>query len=165
MTLRQAALDLYKPPFRYEYGYVFDSNNQMVADKGEVGKLKGLIATRIRGWGRIQYMDNPVGRAGQLQDEVGKIVAEALNEYWGTSLAEELVKLKADLSDFMPEPVKMVQVPLAFVQAFQTLVHNYSLEVVPPDFYYGVEKDAYRSAFRRCGQELAEAAKLLGTIK
>ena len=60
---------------------------------------------------------------------------------------------------------QMVQVPLAFVQAFQTLVHNYSLEVVPPDFYHGVEKDAYRSAFRRCGQELAEAAKLLGTIK
>lgn len=101
MTLRQAALDLYKPPFRYEYGYVFDSNNQMVADKGEIGELKGLIATRIRGWGRIQYMDNPAGRANQLQDEVGKIVAEALNEYWGTSLAEELAKLKSDLADFM----------------------------------------------------------------
>lgn len=82
MTIRQAALDLYKPPFRYEYGYVFDSNNQMVADKGEIGELKGMIATRVRGWGRIQYMDNPVGRAAQLQDEVGKIVAEALNFYW-----------------------------------------------------------------------------------
>lgn len=59
----------------------------------------------------------------------------------------------------------MVQVPLAFVIAFRRLVHNYSLEVVPPDLYCGVEKDAYRAAFRRCGQELAEAEKLLGTIK
>lgn len=79
--IRKAALDLYKPPFRHEYGYIRDANHQMVADDaGSEGS--GLIASRIRGWGRIKYMDKPEQRAAALQDEVAEIVAEALNTYW-----------------------------------------------------------------------------------
>ena len=79
--IRKAALDLYTPPFRHEYGYIRDANHQMVADDaGSEGT--GLITSRIRGWGRIQYMDKPEQRAAALQDEVAEIVAEALNAYW-----------------------------------------------------------------------------------
>lgn len=82
--LRQATLDLdlYIPPFRYVGGYIYDSNN-MVANRG-TDTAQGTIISRIRGWGRIAYLDNPKGRAEQLQDEVGRIVAEALNMYWKT---------------------------------------------------------------------------------
>lgn len=81
MNIRQAALDLYVPPFRLDHGYIRDSNGQVVADDGS-GTAVGTIATRIRGWGRIQYMDKPEQRAEALQDEVGHIVVEALNAYW-----------------------------------------------------------------------------------
>lgn len=81
-TIRQAALDLYKPPFKYIGGYIFDQGHKMVADNGEIDEMRELFAARIRGWGRIQYLDNPKGRAEALQDEVGKIVAEALTAFW-----------------------------------------------------------------------------------
>lgn len=79
--VRQAALDLYLPPFRHLHGYVRDANDQVVSDEGRDVAL-GTIAARIRGWGRIQYMDKPELRAAALQDEVGEIVADALNRYW-----------------------------------------------------------------------------------
>jgi hypothetical protein len=82
--IRKAALALYTPPFRHEFGYIRDANNQMVADDAS-SEATGLIASRIRGWGRIQYMDNPEGRAEALQDEVGEMVAEALNAYWAAN--------------------------------------------------------------------------------
>lgn len=81
--IRKVAFDLYTPPFRAEHGYIRDANDQIVADDGAAGEMAGLIASRIRGWGRIQYMDNPKGRAEKLQDEVSNIVADALNAYWG----------------------------------------------------------------------------------
>lgn len=64
------ALKLYKPPLRYDFGYIWDSNNEMVADDGGMA--------RVRGWGRISYMND--GEA--LQDKVGELIAEALTEYW-----------------------------------------------------------------------------------
>lgn len=44
--LRAAALALYKPPFRYECGYIWDANNEMVADDD-----RDAFVARIRGWG------------------------------------------------------------------------------------------------------------------
>ena len=82
-TIREAALAIYTPPFRYEHGYVWDSNNEMVSD-GQ--GMRGLLAARIRGWGRIQYMDDPAGRAAALQDEIGHMVAEALNAFWTANM-------------------------------------------------------------------------------
>lgn len=79
--MRKEAMGLYVPPFHFEHGYVFDSANHMVADDGELTgamNVKSAIAARIRGWGRIQYLKNPE----QLQDEVGRMIADALNEYY-----------------------------------------------------------------------------------
>lgn len=72
-SIRQRALELYKPPFRYESLYIWDSENNIVADDVVIDAI-----ARIRGWGRIQYMKNPE----KLQDEVGEIIAEALNDFW-----------------------------------------------------------------------------------
>lgn len=57
------ALDTIKLPVRYEIGtYIFDSENNPVAE--------------IRGWGRIQYLDNPE----QRQDQIGELIAHLLNQ-------------------------------------------------------------------------------------
>lgn len=76
MTLKldNDVLAIYKPPFRFDEhsGYIFDSKNEMVSDSYECG------VTRIRGWGRIQNMPN----AEFVQDEFGRHMAEALNQYY-----------------------------------------------------------------------------------
>jgi len=36
-------------------------------------------ALRVRGWGRIQYMGD---KAGELQDAVDALMAEALTDFW-----------------------------------------------------------------------------------
>ena len=87
MSIRQAALEIFTPPFRYENGFIVDSSDNIVAYSWR-DKAARLIASRIRGWGRIQYMDNPEWSADEIQDEVGKIVAEALNSFWETGYIE-----------------------------------------------------------------------------
>ena len=71
--LRKRALALYKPPFSYHCGYVHDGEGNTVSDAPA-----GAIVTRVRGWGRISYLEN----AEELQDTVGEVIAEALNQYW-----------------------------------------------------------------------------------
>ena len=75
---RAAAMAIYTPPFTYQYGYIFDSQRHMVADNGPIcdgPSVEGAVASRVRGWGRIGYMPN----AAELQDEVGQMMADALN--------------------------------------------------------------------------------------
>lgn len=74
MNIRDTAIGLYEPPFRFECGYIFDKNGKMVADQGGA---EGY-ALRVRGWGRIGYLDNPEA----LQDEVGAWIAEILTAHW-----------------------------------------------------------------------------------
>ncbi len=64
--LRALALAICKPPFEYKMGYIFDADGDTVA------------VLKLRGWGRISYMKKPE----KVQDEVGKIIVEALTEYW-----------------------------------------------------------------------------------
>lgn len=73
--LRSTAVELYKPPFRYEYGYIYDAAHRVVADSdGQDAVL------RVRGWGRIGYLPD----AAALQDKVGELIAEALTKHWMT---------------------------------------------------------------------------------
>ena len=61
-----------------KHGYIFDSQRHMVADNGPIcdgPSVEGAVASRVRGWGRIGYMPN----AAELQDEVGQMMADALN--------------------------------------------------------------------------------------
>ena len=72
------ALALYKPPFRFDkYGYIWDADNNMVADN-HIEKEADGATLRVRGWGRISYMED----SAQLQDEAGRMIAQALTEYW-----------------------------------------------------------------------------------
>lgn len=75
--LRSRALALYTPPFKYEHGYIFDANGEMVADQGGSQPYPNA-PLRVRGWGRIGYMQD----GAQLQDEVGKVLAELLTSNW-----------------------------------------------------------------------------------
>jgi hypothetical protein len=56
-------LQFFKPPFFYdaEGGFVFDQNNNMVAE--------------VRAWGLLQYEAIP----DKLQDGLGESIAEGLN--------------------------------------------------------------------------------------
>jgi len=76
--LRKAALDLYKPPFQFKYGYIFDANGETFSDTPD--ELIRASILRIRGWGRIQYLEE--FKPEDLQDKVGELCAEALTEYW-----------------------------------------------------------------------------------
>jgi hypothetical protein len=70
MTEREKkALDLYRPPFRHEHGHILDSCGEMASDQ---------TMLRIRGWGRISHLENPE----ELQDDVGRLIAEALTRFW-----------------------------------------------------------------------------------
>ena len=75
---RKAAMAVYTPPFTYRRGYIFDSQNLMVADKGEIDddqSVKGAVASRVRGWGKLGYLPN----GAELQDEIGQMMADSLN--------------------------------------------------------------------------------------
>lgn len=78
--LRARAIALYKPPFKFDFGYIWDADGQMVADQklNEDGQI-----LRVRGWGRISYLENPEA----LQDEVGEVIALALSDYWNLHIA------------------------------------------------------------------------------
>jgi hypothetical protein len=67
------ALDLYHPPFRFDHGFIWDADNNMVADRPGQDSI-----LRIRGWGQISYKPNPE----QLQDAIGHLIAQALTDFW-----------------------------------------------------------------------------------
>lgn len=52
-------------------------------------------------------------------------------------------------------------VPVEFLRGFSTLAHNYSLPAEPPFFYDGMAGDAFRNAYRRCGEDLAALRAML----
>lgn len=82
--LRKIGLDFYKGPFHFDSmgGYVWargnrDTNgNQMFADLDQASER----CARIRGWGALSYLKDVDCEA--LQDEIGRMFAEAITEYW-----------------------------------------------------------------------------------
>lgn len=69
---------IYKPPFTYDKqsGFIYDAEHNHVADKANGSSEYGVA--RVRGWGRISYMENPK----EIQDSIGEHIAKALTEYW-----------------------------------------------------------------------------------
>lgn len=67
----------------YGGGYIWGTNqkdigSQMVAEIPEV--LEGEAVVSIRGWGAIQNLKGLPCTPEQFQDEIGKFVADAINE-------------------------------------------------------------------------------------
>lgn len=83
LELRKVAMAVYTPPFKYHHGYIFDSNNNMVADQGGLGPnddntVEAAVAVRVHGWGKLPYME----QGDNLQDEIGCMIADALTVYY-----------------------------------------------------------------------------------
>ncbi|WP_312834466.1 hypothetical protein [Comamonas sp.] len=76
--LQKQALDMYKPPFQFHHGYIFDSAGHMFADEGRPDEAASLIAVRIRGWGRLGKLSN----GAEVQDAAGHLAVAALNAFW-----------------------------------------------------------------------------------
>lgn len=81
-TMRSQAFALYTPPFKFVAGYIIDSKGNMMSDDG--GAMDRIA--RRRDWGRIQYMENPEA----IQEVVGNMIAEALNEFWSKASSNPL---------------------------------------------------------------------------
>jgi hypothetical protein len=85
-NIRQVAMGLYKPPFEFYCGYILDATGKTVADNGpildkpdEIREEKCIV--RVRGWGFIQKLKTDFDN-GDIQDQVGNVIAEALTEFW-----------------------------------------------------------------------------------
>ena len=61
-------------------------------------------------------------------------------------------------------PDGWVLVPRQVVQDVCTLAHNYSLNAIAPDYYHGVERDAFANAYKRCGSDLAKIRAALAAL-
>ena len=85
--LRGRALDFYRPPFRYENGYIWDGKGEMVADS----VIESDVGPRVSGWGRMRYLPD----SSELFDEVGRAIAEAMTIGWNTLVATR-AKSKAE---------------------------------------------------------------------
>lgn len=53
--------DLIKYPVKFQHGYIYDAESNMI--------------TQIRGWGRLQYLPNPEAK----QDAIGEWIANVIN--------------------------------------------------------------------------------------
>jgi hypothetical protein len=72
------ARKFFRPPFRFENGYIWDSNGEMVADDRIDQPEDASSVLRARGWGRMKYEPE----SEQLYDEVGTELAAALTRGW-----------------------------------------------------------------------------------
>jgi hypothetical protein len=79
-TIREKAMALFTPPFRFEMGYVWDAKGEMVADNRVDQESDGDPTLRVRGWGRMKYFPE----SAALHDEAGALLAEALTAGWKT---------------------------------------------------------------------------------
>jgi hypothetical protein len=106
--------------------------------------------------------------------ELTEAVAKAIYEQWinndgykpwadrGNSLKQDEARDIARAALRTAQPVADAKlVPMEFLRGFLTLAHNYSLRAVPPDYYRGVEGDAFSVAYKRCGEDLAKLRAML----
>ena len=67
-------------------GYIWGNNlngNQMIAQVNDLPDSVYMVVNEvlsIRGWGAIQHMFPTIQNAEEFQDELGKFIAEAINE-------------------------------------------------------------------------------------
>lgn len=72
--IRKRAFDLYRAPFRFEGGYIWDGKGEMVADS----RIDSDIGPRVRGWGRMSYLPDTAA----LYEATGHLIAQAMTEFW-----------------------------------------------------------------------------------
>ena len=82
--LKEKALQLYEAPFSLDHGYIWDAKGEMFADSVNGARIDPVVVAQVRGWGRIQKLDD----AENLQDEVGRLIVEALNDKWSGKIKD-----------------------------------------------------------------------------
>ena len=88
MNIKQKALKIYTAPFTYRAGWIRDANNVVASSAGRqhdqpLNVIEDVIGImQVRGWGHIQYIDLNKFSPEDLQDQIGEIICEALNDYW-----------------------------------------------------------------------------------
>lgn len=68
----------YQPPFKAEFGFIKDSSGRPTSDMGGAEGLAVNEIARVRGYGFLSYKKG----TQSLLRTMGKIIAEALTEYW-----------------------------------------------------------------------------------
>lgn len=84
-------MKLFKAPFIFKYGIIFDAESNIVADAHHEELTKGNL--RTRGWGRISSYTMTICKdqkeadrlACEIQDAGTKWIAEAMNEHYNRS--------------------------------------------------------------------------------
>ena len=64
----------------YIWGFDKDMSAQMIGQINEPKEIKVNEVLSIRGWGAIQNMFPTIESAEEFQNELGKFIAEAINE-------------------------------------------------------------------------------------
>jgi hypothetical protein len=104
----------------------------------------------------LQFLTDVVTAAGLLyHGKTSKALAERISEF----AMSKRGRLHAPAPAAVPPGY--VLVPLAFVQGFNTLAHNYSLRAEPPDHYSGTEGDAFSHAYQMCVEDLARLRAMI----
>lgn len=121
----EEAMSIYVPPFKYKNGYVVDSNYNILADAGSPRSKESVtsaVACRIRGWSYISSKDYSKKLLGQIQDSIGDMVAQSLNDFYARRKTDPLsvhqkldrilnlleVAKEPDLPDFEDDRVQKV---------------------------------------------------------
>lgn len=103
--LRDRARKLFKAPFKYVSGYIWDNDGEMLADNHVKYEAETQGATlRVRGWGRLGYIAKSPAEVEALQDAYGELIAEALTAHFGRSNAtlvpsDKLAEMKAERAE------------------------------------------------------------------
>lgn len=171
--LRNKSIGLYTPPFRFEHGYIWDAKGQMVADNHVDGEDAAL---RVRGWGRISYMENPEA----LQDELGNVIALAMTEFWERCVSDKAEPIyqvqygndwrdveRAQYDDHAAHgsPVRVVYAappaPVAVPECFKRLLHHAYGMTMGHDWNKGTMAGHHRAKLCQAVEE-CRAAMLQG---
>jgi hypothetical protein len=64
----------------YIWGFDDDMSAQMIGQINQPEEIKVNEILSIRGWGAIQHMFPTIKDAEEFQDELGKFIAEAIND-------------------------------------------------------------------------------------
>lgn len=124
------------------------SHGQAPAQPGQEGEKLQALFREALAWGMTYGPEIPAHQWDEMRE----------------SMVKQYTDRAARAAPQPAVPAGWVMVPVAFVQGFNTLAHNYSLRAIPPDCYWGTEGDAFSAAYRRCGEDLAKLRAQLEAI-
>lgn len=158
---RKAAMAVYKPPFAYKHGYIYDSQQLMVSDHGPIGEdepgVGGAVAARVRGWGKLGYLPN----GAELQDEIGRMMADALNALYTHAASQGQPSFAAaqDGYDAIWNALQRIESAAVLLPTFQ-VKHEGGIEAVAQNIVDAIAAVAQAAAPQPLMEPVADRAFL-----